>query len=124
MKEDMALLMRHYFKDQIKKEGWKFTFCLNATEAKSCLSEKNKMITHLITDIAMPGEDGISLASFVSRTYPHIRIILASAYDACQFKEKISLIPIQSFVSKPFSLQALKNVILDKQKEPPTYCYP
>lgn len=65
----------------------------------------------LITDIRMPGMDGLSLIRHVHELYPHIRCILLSSYSDFQYaKEAISL-GVENYLLKPINSEELDNSI-------------
>lgn len=65
----------------------------------------------LITDIRMPGMDGLSLIRHVHELYPHIRCILLSSHSDFQYaKEAISL-GVENYLLKPVNADELDNSI-------------
>jgi YesN/AraC family two-component response regulator len=57
----------------------------------------------LVTDIRMPGMDGIELARRVQETLPHVRLLFISGFiDA-----PAAGIPVERFLRKPFQPQEL-----------------
>jgi DNA-binding response OmpR family regulator len=79
---------------------------LQALEAMS--AERYDM---LVTDIVMPGLDGIALALKVSKDYPDVTILLMTGYAT----EKQRAYGLQSLIhqviSKPFSLKELTATV-------------
>jgi CheY-like chemotaxis protein len=57
----------------------------------------------IITDIQMPGMDGVSFANAVTRAFPCVPIVLMSGYPAPEGDFV--------FVQKPFSWMAMRSVI-------------
>jgi len=72
---------------------------------------ENESIDVLITDIIMPGIDGIELANRVSKKYPDIRMIAITGVDdtnnAIQFMKTGGV----DFLSKPINLDKLNAII-------------
>ena len=61
----------------------------------------------LITDISMPGLDGIGLALKVTRDHPNLRIILMTAYTAEQQRAHNLDEIVFDVVLKPFTLEQI-----------------
>ena len=76
----------------------------NANEAAR-LIEKYPEISILFADIQMPGSiDGMSLANYVHRRWPHIRILLTSGRVP---EASVILPPGSAFLAKPYPQAAL-----------------
>ena len=67
----------------------------------------------LLTDIVMPGMDGIALALKVSRDRPDMKILLMSGYAAERQRAHNLDALIDRVVSKPFSLKEICAVVDD-----------
>ncbi|MEA1938284.1 MAG: response regulator [Pseudomonadota bacterium] len=73
----------------------------------------------LVTDIVMPGMDGIALALKVAKDYPDMRIMMMTGYAAEQHRAHNLDALIHKVVSKPFSLAELCSSVaqvLDKDE--------
>nr|WP_281500644.1 response regulator [Kordiimonas marina] len=71
----------------------------------------------LITDIAMPLMDGISLALKVRASRPHVPILMMTGYaNERQRAHNLSLL-IEGVLSKPFSMDQLLSAVNDALKK-------
>jgi two-component system, NtrC family, sensor kinase len=81
-----------------------------AYAALDYLHRQHLAVDVVLSDIVMPGElDGIELAQFIQRKYPHLSVALMTGYtDKLSQAEELG-IPI---LSKPFNIEALTNLLI------------
>jgi len=74
------------------RAGWEVVEATNGAEALQMVRARDGSVDLLITDIQMPGGDGLTLARAVAAAFPAVRIILMSGYadpgEKFQFVEK------------------------------------
>jgi len=75
--------------------------------------EKERNFQLLVTDMVMPGLNGIELAHRVKELIPGIKIILASGYSEEIARNELSAADRVEFMAKPFSLGDLTKKIFD-----------
>lgn len=73
----------------------------------------------LLTDIVMPGLDGIALALKVAKEYPNVRILLMTGYAAERQRAHNLDALIHRVIAKPFSLQQICEVVKEVLTEWP-----
>ncbi|CAA7624470.1 Signal transduction histidine kinase [Candidatus Terasakiella magnetica] len=71
----------------------------------------DEAIDVLITDVVMPGMDGVTLARLVRMERPAIKIILISGYSEDVARDGIDESAGIHFLPKPFSLKQLANAV-------------
>ncbi|GAB4378692.1 MAG: response regulator [Calditrichia bacterium] len=90
------------------RQEFEFGFASNGPEALELLAQKSFDV--VVTDMRMPGMDGLQLLSIISQKYPNmIRIILSG-----QANEELilrSVAPTHQFLSKPCDPEVLKSTI-------------
>jgi len=96
----------------LRKKGYDVTGANSAENALEII-EKDKNFQLLITDMVMPGQNGIELAKQVLLTIPDIKIILASGYSEDILKGEFDDIENMSFIPKPFSLSDLTQKVYE-----------
>lgn len=96
----------------LKKKGYEVIGCNSAENALEQL-EKEQNFQLLVTDMVMPGMNGIELADKVKKIIPEIKIILASGYSEEIARNEISSDSNFEFMAKPFSLGDLTKKIFD-----------
>ena len=72
---------------------------------------KNHRIDLLVTDLRMPGIDGIELVSRVKDQYPQTSVIVMTAYGTVDAKEALNKIGIMGYIEKPFEFDEFKKLI-------------
>lgn len=72
---------------------------------------KENKVDLLITDIKMPGMDGLTLLSKVRTLYPSIRCILLTAYGEFEYARKALELGVENYLLKPFQQNELEKNI-------------
>jgi YesN/AraC family two-component response regulator len=73
----------------------------------------NQPIDIVITDLKMPGMDGIELIYQIRKKYPEKKCILLTGFYESGLKEHPDIKDIvHSYVSKPFNKEELKKMIM------------
>ena len=65
----------------------------------------------VITDVRMPGMDGIALTQILSQRYPHLHIIALSGYADYDMVRRCMKYGAVDYLLKPYSLQALRQLL-------------
>ena len=68
-------------------------------------------IDAVITDVAMPGLDGPTLATRLRAMRPSLPLVFISGFTGLTENPDVQLRPRVTFVAKPFSLQALSAAL-------------
>lgn len=76
----------------------------------------------LLTDIRMPGMDGVELAETLTASYPTLRVLFISGeFEESEIQQQVIERGF-GFLSKPFMpqllIQAVKQMLLDPDKRP------
>lgn len=64
----------------------------------------------MLTDMEMPGLDGLELARRAAAAAPQIRILLMSGFTGPD-QAAVDALPIVGFVSKPLSLEQIRSAV-------------
>lgn len=101
---DDEATIRTTIADTLKKLGYEVTCFANA---ETCLAEVEQTGCNLlISDVKMPGIDGIELLSRIKRIAPWIPVILITGYGNIQMAVYATKIGAADFIEKPFSRAA------------------
>lgn len=83
---------------------------------------KNKKIDIVITDISMPGMDGIELSEQIKNQYPEIKVIVFTMYLENWFVEQLVNNGAMGFVSKNSKITELVSAVQEVNKGSNYYC--
>ena len=72
----------------------------------------------LITDIVMPGLDGIALALKIAQDYPDTRVLMITGYAAERQRAHNLDSLIHQVLAKPFSLEEILSAVTDALAKP------
>ena len=65
----------------------------------------------VITDIAMPGIDGLELLSIIKSKTPETKVVIITAYGTDEREEKAYKIGADKYIEKPFDISELRNLV-------------
>jgi signal transduction histidine kinase/ligand-binding sensor domain-containing protein/DNA-binding response OmpR family regulator len=99
---------RHILKDQLKHYNAVITVAASVYEALRHLDEENPYDI-VITDLKMPGEDGVELALKIKNSQPKLPVILLSTMGEKRVKDNEHL--FSSILTKPVKHQLLYEAI-------------
>ena len=110
--EDDKNLCLHY-EEELAKEGYEIVV---AHDAESALDKVNTgHFDLIITDIRMPGKDGIELISSIMGLRKDVPIIINTAYQS--YKGDFMTWAADAYITKSSSMDELKQKIKDLLKE-------
>jgi YesN/AraC family two-component response regulator len=82
----------------------------NGTEALSRI--ENNRFDLVITDIAMPGINGLDLLSMIKAREPSTKVIIITAYGSDEKKDQAYSRGAESYIEKPFDLYEIRDLVL------------
>jgi len=105
------VLIRLVTAEMLRDEGFEVVEAQHGDEACALLDDADDFDV-LFTDVRMPGTlDGIDVALHARRRHPAIPVLIASGYAAHLVRRLSMLIPAAVFISKPYSLAEVLDVI-------------
>ena len=108
--------VREFVKRALIHQGHTVTSAIDGNQALDCLGAQPFDL--MITDVVMPGLDGIELSERASVKCPDMKILVITGYADQQQRTAVSAGGIESILIKPFTLQqicAAANAALDSQ---------
>ena len=107
---DLEVLIKQRFRRQIREDKYQFLFALNGTEALQLLKE-NTDVNLLLSDINMPGMDGLTLLAHLPEISPLLKAVMVSAYGDMDNIRSAMNRGAFDFVCKPVNFEDLERTI-------------
>src|SRR3569833_504542 len=109
VEDDMDV--RSYLAEVLRNLGYQVITCADAKSAKLVLSQTDRKIDLLLTDIVMPGQTGKQLADDVQGLRPGLKIIYMTGYSRNAVVHQGRLDVGVDLLQKPVSQSDLANRI-------------
>ena len=111
--KDVELLFRQYFRKEMKQKIIEFTFALSGEDALQRLRDMNHPpgVMLILSDINMPGMNGLELLQHVKKEFPDIKVSMITAYSN-QYYDAAMEYGAEHYFTKPLDFNALKAEIL------------
>lgn len=103
------LVVRSFVSRALEQKGFDVTAVGDGVQALEAL--QNEGYDLLVTDIVMPGLDGIGLALRVTRDYPELPVLLMTGYSAEQQRAYDLEELICKVLIKPFTLKQVCDAV-------------
>ncbi len=111
---DSLELFRQSFRREIRRGDYAIDFAASADEALRMLLDINPSPPQvLLSDINMPGMNGLDLLSEVKRRWPQVHVIMISAYGDDANRRRAAGLGASHFLSKPIDFTELKRTLAD-----------
>ncbi len=103
--------------------GYEVVEAASAHDALVAFREAKQPFRLLLTDLIMPGGiTGQELATMLSAEQPDLRVIYMSGYSDEIVNRRLTVVPGENFLAKPFEIEALSRIVrrtLDRAPAPP-----
>ena len=87
----------------------------SVSDAKAAMEERN--INILLTDIEMPGEDGLSLVRWTKAKYPDIVCIFLTSHAQFDYAQEAVELGITRYILQPAKYEEILSSVLDAAKQ-------
>ena len=110
---DVQFLFKQKFRREIRKEEIEFNFFLSAGEVIDYLSTNDNVdIVLILSDINMPGMNGLELLKIIKEKTPEQKVFMITAYsDEHNYKTAVEY-GADDYLTKPLDFSGLKEKIL------------
>ena len=111
---DMIDLFKQRFRKEIKEGLVNFVFHTSAEQALQDLkSQVNPDLVLILSDINMPGMNGLELLRILKKEIPTMKVMLVTAYGDDENYQQAMRYGADGFINKPIDFNALKNKCLE-----------
>jgi CheY-like chemotaxis protein len=106
---DVAELFRQRFRREARQGTYVLHFAASGQEALERLAEEIKPeLMAILSDINMPGMDGLTLLGEVKRRFPDLPVMLITAYGDDERRRRAGELGAADFLAKPVDFDQLK----------------
>jgi CheY-like chemotaxis protein len=107
---DVAVLFRQHFRRETREGVYVLHFALSAAEALDRLaSDIEPELVVILSDINMPGMDGLALLREIKKRWPELPVMMLTAYDDEERRRRAADSGAADFVTKPVDFDFLKT---------------
>lgn len=112
--KDVELLFRQFFRKEIQQKKIEFIFAFSGEEALDKIHhmKQSPEVVVILSDINMPGMNGLELLQTVKRDFPAIRISMITAYSDKYYEAAMNY-GADDYYTKPLDFSRLKQQLLN-----------
>lgn len=115
--QDIASLFKQRFRKELREGLVNFHFTFSGEDALEYLKNAQSAdIVLILSDINMPGMNGLELLKNIKEFYPHLKVFMITAYNDKEKYETAIRYGAEEFLAKPIDFEKLKNQIKELQK--------
>jgi CheY-like chemotaxis protein len=106
---DVAELFRQRFRRETRQGDYVMHFAISGEEALERLAgEIEPQLIVILSDINMPGMDGLELLGEIKRRFPDLPVMMVTAYGDDERRRRASELGAAEFLTKPVDFDQLK----------------
>ena len=109
---DIADLFRQRFRREVRQGQYVLHFAGSGEEALRRLAEIHPELIVILSDINMPGMDGLELLGEIRRLRPDLPVLMVTAYGDDDRKRRADELGAAAFLAKPVDFEQLKQHLL------------
>jgi CheY-like chemotaxis protein len=107
---DIAELFRQHFRREVRQGLYALHFADSAEEALQMLAAGIRpQLIAILSDINMPGMDGLSLLREVKKSQPEMPVMMVTAYGDDERRRRARELGAAEFLAKPVDFGLLKE---------------
>ncbi|NIA08689.1 MAG: response regulator, partial [Nitrospiraceae bacterium] len=110
--------IREFLEILLDKEGYRICSVASGEDAIQLMEQKD--VSLVITDVRMPGIDGVTLLKKIKARYPDIPVILITAFASMDSAVAAMKEGAWDYLTKPFRIEEIREVVakaLEKRPE-------
>jgi two-component system, response regulator, stage 0 sporulation protein F len=110
---DVAELFRQRFRREVRQGQYVLHFAYSGEEALAKLADEiEPTLIVILSDINMPGMDGLTLLREVKARHPELPVMMVSAYGDDERRRRADEYGAREFLTKPVDFDLLKAQLL------------
>jgi len=106
-------IIRNGFSERIDWAEFGFSFltpCENGNDTiESVIANRPNVV---LTDINMPGKDGLAVCAFIAENYPETTVVILSGYDEFEYAQKAVKFNVFEYILKPINAKKLRQLLV------------
>jgi two-component system response regulator AtoC len=110
---DDELNMRRVLEAILRREGYEVVTAANGLEA---LAGMNREVHTVITDLKMPGLDGMGLLRKLQETYPEVPVVMITAHGSVESAVEAVKLGAFDYLEKPFEQEQIRQIVAKAMK--------
>jgi two-component system, response regulator, stage 0 sporulation protein F len=116
---DVATLFRQHFRHEVRQGQYVLHFANSAAEALQKLERGiEPQLNVILSDINMPGMDGLSLLREIRRQWPDLPVMMVTAYGDEDRRQRANDFGAADFITKPVDFGCLKQQLQHLPRAP------
>lgn len=108
---DVELLFRQQFRREVRSGQIDLTFAFSGEEALDILGESPREVKLVLSDINMPGMNGLELLQRIKESPTPVSVCMMTAYGNDDFRSRAVASGCDGFLVKPLDFLALKEEV-------------
>ncbi len=105
--------MRRVLEAILRREGYDVVTAANGLQA---LAEMNRDIRTVITDLKMPGLDGMGLLRKLQTDYPEVPVVMITAHGSVENAVEAVKLGAFDYLEKPFEQEQIRQIVAKAMK--------
>jgi CheY-like chemotaxis protein len=106
---DVAFLFRQRFRREVRDGTYVMHFAISGEDALDKLADGiEPPLIVILSDINMPGMDGLHLLGAIKQSFPDIPVMMVTAYGDDERRRRASDLGAAEFLAKPVDFETLK----------------
>jgi CheY-like chemotaxis protein len=115
---DVVELFRQRFRREMRQGTYVLHYANSGIEALDRLEAIEPTLIAVLSDINMPGMDGLQLLAEIKERFPDLPVLMVAAYDNDELRRCAAERGAVDFISKPVDFDQLKARLRQLQAEP------
>lgn len=108
---DVVVLFRQMFRREVRRGEIELAFALSGEEALAYLAVHRPDVVLVLSDINMPGMNGLELLRRIKETPPPLPVCMMTAYGSDEYRRQADAIGSDGYLTKPVDFGELKRRI-------------